>query len=225
MEVNKISSKTWTIIILIIIIIVLLVIPFEKLKPSIIGAVVSRVFVYGMSMNATCNASLVEGWNLISSPCLGSNGSVSTVLSSIEGSYVSIHSYDETDTEDPWKSYNPSLSSQFAQDLSNISRKKGYWIKMGNNGSLIISGTRIWPEFIYLRRGWNLVGYTNNNSENITDALSSISGAYNIIWAYNASSASYIYYNPALGTGTLAEIRPYWGYWINMSVDANWRVI
>jgi len=225
MKVNRnISSKTWTIIILIIIISLILLVPFEKLQPAIIGAVVSKVFVYGMSINATCNISLVEGWNLISTPCLGSNSSLLAVLSPIEGNYISIHAYNESDTKDPWKSYNPNLPTQVVQDLSDISREKGYWINMEANYSLFINGTRIWPAFISLEEGWNLVGYTNNNTKNTTNVLSSISGAYTIIWAYNASDASYVFYNPSLGTGTLTEIKPYWGYWINMSSDANWRI-
>ena len=107
---RQISSRTLLIIILIAIIILLFIIPLEKMvgKPSILGAVVSKV--------------------LVSTSCVPQNTSVDFVLASISGNYSSIHTYNASVELDYWKAYDPSMPSWVVQDLDSISEKKGYWI-------------------------------------------------------------------------------------------------
>jgi len=218
----RLSGRSILIILLLVFVILLLVVPFEKIrgKPSILGAMVARVFVKPSAINTTCNVDLVGGWNLMSVACASDNSSLSNVLKSIDGMYVSIHGYNSSDVADPWKSYNPNMPEWVVQDLFIISEKSGYWINMNSSGMLSVNGTiTTSPHKISLIRGWNLIGYPSENSKEPSDAFSSIAGSYSIAWAYNASEQEYLYYNPYLDTGTLTMIIPGLGYWINMTED------
>ena len=225
MKLNKLSDKTLVIISLIAIISLILLIPFESIvgKPSIIGAMVASVFVSSLETNNTCNIDMVEGWNLISFACKPDNSSVGSMLSPINGNYTSIHTYNASDDADNWKSYNPNVPSWVLQDISTINDKSGYWIKMDNNSILNVTGTISSPNSINLMQGWNLISYPSDSSKSPSDAFSGISNSYSIVWAYNASEDSYLYYSPSLGSGTLTDITPDRGYWINMTTgDTLW---
>ncbi len=223
---RQISSRTLLIIILIAIIILLFIIPLEKMvgKPSILGAVVSKVFVRSLASNQTCSIDLAEGWNLVSTSCVPQNTSVDFVLASISGNYSSIHTYNASVELDYWKAYDPSMPSWVVQDLDSISEKKGYWIKVTGQDILVVNGTVSVPTSVSLENGWNLVGYPASTAKTPADAFSSISGSYSIVWAYNTSESTYYYYNPSLGSGTLGQISPNRGYWINMTEDDTWWV-
>jgi hypothetical protein len=221
----SISKHSKLIIFLFVLILFALALPFEELffHPTITGEVIAKTFVSGTEFNKTCNISLNQGWNLISTTCLKTNHSIESTFLSIENNYTSIHAYDLLDTNDPWKSYNPNLPSLVVQDLVNISREKGYWINMDNNSLLVINGTFSWPGYIPLNTGWNLVGYiSSEENKDIKDAISNINSSLTMVWAYNSSSSSFIYYNPALDTGTLSSAILHYGYWINMTSDAIW---
>lgn len=218
---TKISSKALIIIGLIILILLLIFVPFKEFlsKPSISGATTAKAFIKPLEFNNTCNIGLINGWNLVSIACIPYDTSIASVMSSINNNYSSIHTYDVIDTADHWKSYSPDMPIWVIQDISDISSEKGYWIKMNNDSFLTVPGTIISPATLTLIKGWNLIGYPSDSSAGPPDAFSSIIGSYSIVWAYNASAASYLYYNPNLGMGTLTEISPNRGYWINMTQD------
>lgn len=224
---KKINKRTKLIIVLIVLIALMGVLPIKDIimEPSIIGHTIARVFVKGLETDYNCTAVFMDGWNLISIPCLADNTSTKSVLSSIEGNYSSIHTYDVNDYSDHWKAYNPDLPSWVINDLVYINEKKGYWINMKNQSSFYLECTLIQPDEVPLVKGWNLMGYPANNSKEITSALSPIQGSYAIIWLYNASDSKYYYYNVSESNGTLHEVRPYYGYWINMSKADNLFVI
>ena len=87
---------------------------------------------------------------------------------------------------------------------------------------LNVSGTIPESTDIELWSGWNLIGYNSLNPQTITDALSSINGNYNIVWAYNASDSidHWKKYDPNTPFGNdLANMEPGKGYWILMTTD------
>ncbi len=215
---TKLTKKTKLMIGLIVLIGLTVVLPIKEImtEPSIIGYTIAKVFVKGMEINYNCSVVFMEGWNLVSIPCLADNTSTEFVLSSIEGNYSSIHTYNINDYSDHWKAYNPNLPSWVINDLVQINEKKGYWINMKNQSSFYLNGTLMQPNMIPLAIGWNLIGYPTNNSKEITSALNPISGSYEIIWLYNATNGNYYYYNASSGNGTLNEMKIYYGYWIKM---------
>ena len=75
---------------------------------------------------------------------------------------------------------------------------------------------------IQLSVGWNLIGYNSLYSQPIADALSSISGNYSIVWAYNASDTTdhWKKYDPGVPFGNdLINMEPGRGYWIMMTSE------
>ncbi|MBW2974266.1 hypothetical protein KY366_00980 [Candidatus Woesearchaeota archaeon] len=227
MKLNRLSLKRWIVIILVVLIVLASVLPLEMLagKVSILGAAVAKVFIKSLDMNTTCNLTMVEGWNLVTFACIPSDKTPGSMLDPIYGDYASIHNYDASDDSDHWKAYNPSLPSWVVQDITLISEKKGYWVNVENDCNLSIRGTIKYPNMINVVRGWNLIGYPLNASKSPSDAFSYINGSYSIVWTYNTTEDAYLYYNPYLGSGTLTEITPVKGYWINMTEDDTLWVI
>jgi len=193
---------------------------------GITGAAVTRtsLTIKSFKFNHTCAIELHEGWNLMSIPCVPQNTSLVKITENI--SYSEIHSYDANASLDKWKSYNPSLPSWVVQDLHNISQKKGYWIKMDNNDTLVIGGYIEIPTETQIRAGWNLVGFPINSSKEAGATLTTMGNKYSSVHAYNATDYDdhwKVYYrsqDPDLND--LKRIEPYWGYWVNADEPCSW---
>ncbi len=213
------STQKNVIVTLIVLIILVAVLPIKEifLSPTITGMLISKTYIKGQQVNQSCSTTISRGWNLVSFPCLADNTSADHVLSSINSNYTSIFSYDEEDAIDPWKSYNPNIPSWVVNDLEDIGEKKGYWIYMKNESTYRLNGTLTSPNTLTLTEGWNLMGYPSSSLKDITDALSTISGSYTVIWFYNSTNDQYYYYNVTEANGTFDKMIPYYGYWINMS--------
>ena len=163
---------------------------------------------------------LYIGWNLISLPLMPEDTGISPLLSSINGNYSIVWEYNASDTSDHWKKYDPGVP--FGNDLTNMEPGKGYWILMTSDNTLPISGTVPESTDIDLKISWNLVGYNSLDSQPIADALSSISGNYSIVWAYNASDTTdhWKKYDSGVPFGNdLINMEPGRGYWIMMTSD------
>jgi hypothetical protein len=78
---------------------------------------------------------LCKGWNLVGYPSVVSRP-VATALSSIDGLYSLVRQYKASDTEDPWKVYNPSAPPQLS-DLNNLEPGYGYWIYITEESALL----------------------------------------------------------------------------------------
>lgn len=168
----------------------------------------------------TCSIQIHTGWNLISIPLVPGDINTASVLPPISGNYSIIWEYNASDTTDHWKKYEP--SAPFGNDLTEMEPGKGYWILMTSDNTLSITGTV--PELtdIDLKTGWNLIGYNSLDSQPITDARSSITGNYDIIWEYNASDTidHWKKYDPNAPFGNdLTDMEPGKGYWILMNSD------
>jgi len=219
MKVYKISDRTLVILTLLVLILFIGLIPVERIvgRPSIIGAMVAKVFVRSLETNNSCTVNLFAGWNLVGIPCKPNDQSIGSALNSISGNYTSIHTYNASEDMDHWKSYNPNMPGWVIQDLSVISEKSGYWIKIDDDSVLNVNGTITSPNSIELVQGWNLIGYPSSTTKIPSDAFSTISGSYSIVWTYNTSQDAYLYYSPTFGTNTLTSIDTNRGYWINMT--------
>ena len=93
---------------------------------------------------------------------------------------------------------------------------------MTSDNALNISGTVPESTDINLKAGWNLIGYNSLESQPIIDVLSSITGNYSIVWAYDASDTTdhWKKYDPSAPFGNdLANMEVGKGYWIMMNTD------
>ena len=67
--------------------------------------------------------------------------------------------------------------------------------------------------------GWNLIGYPWRAPLPPQEALASIDSSYDIVYAWDPASSSWLSYAPGLGHGTLKEMNPGQGYWLHASRD------
>jgi len=151
---------------------------------------------------------------------------ISDVLASIQGQYAIVWAYNASDTADPWKSYIPG-APEGLNDLGGIVPGQGYWIKMSStSATLSVSGIPMASTQIPLVEGWNLVGYPSRESQNVSEALSSIQDKYQIVWMYNVSDTQDLWkrYMPGAPGNDLDEMKPRCGYWIKMSEAATLTV-
>jgi len=167
------------------------------------------------------------GWNLVSVPRHLGDTSVTAVLSNIEGQYDLVYAYDASDTADPWKKYNTAAPS-FLNDLTDIDETMGLWIRATEAVTLTVSGSVPSSTDISLYTGWNLVGYPSQTTRTVAEALASIEGKYDLVYAYDAWDAEdpWKKYNTAAPPflNDLTEIGPTWGYWIRVSEDCTWTL-
>lgn len=172
-------------------------------------------FIFGSQpAMASYEINLAIGWNLVSLPEQPTNTDIAEVTSSIHGKYKSIWAY----VNGSWKVYDP--NNPGFSDLTSMEAGKGYWFNMSEDSTLSGSGSTP-SSSISLNAGWNLIGFNNNTSVAIADALQSISGKYASIWAYiDKSWRVYDPNNP--GFSDLTTIDPGIGYWISATESCQW---
>jgi hypothetical protein len=195
------------------------------------------------TISKNCSVELYPGWNLVSFYCLGMFNPRSLVLSTIEDEYRFIFEYVAEDSSDPWKSYNPNLPNWTVQQLNYMDRISGYWIFMNSEANFSYSGVYS-NSVIPLYAGWNLVGYTNTESQNITLMLNGVpftvvktyhktlsnmsvydnqtNTTYNILY-YSGPDIWLIHVNGA-PSNNLTQFNTYKGYWINVSSNSQWNI-
>jgi len=146
------------------------------------------------------------GWNLIGLNVEPFDLSAENAFSSINDKLIQVK--DET------HSYDPNLPG-FLNTLNTIENGKGYWIKLSQSAQLMQRGRIITLASmqIQLYEGWNLISFPAQYSQNIEQALISISDK--IIQVKNINQS----YDPALPSflNTLHELTPGEGYWIKVN--------
>ena len=152
------------------------------------------------------NIPLIVGWNLISMPNQPADTSVASVLTSIDGKYTSVWTYDTA--ADTWyKYYTPATGLDFLNDLTEILPGKGYWVVTDQNATLTVIAPVAPATTVSLSVGWNLVGLKKEIGAAITTAMASINGKYTSIWSYDTGADNwYKYYTPATGLDFLNDM-------------------
>ncbi len=165
---------------------------------------------------------LAPGWNLVSVPFVPLHNTLPAALSSIEGSYSAVLAYDvATET---WLRYSPNGPAML-NNLTSITPRRGYWILMTREASLYLSGEPLTPSSIALKAGWNLVGYPGQNPLPATEALASIAGKYDCVYAYeNSADPQWRTYIVDSVANSLDHMVPGVGYWILATTDCTWVV-
>lgn len=157
--------------------------------------------------------SLDSGWNMISLPLIPDNTDIEVVLSSIEGNYYSVMTYNP---DRGWLTY---LSGEPGNGLTEIEMGIGYWIYMNSNDILTITGTLPSSTTTPVYVGWNLAGYPSVYTRPVADALSSIEGNYNSVSTY--FQGGWLTYIPGEPVNDLTEIKSGMGYWVDMKSNDN----
>jgi hypothetical protein len=146
------------------------------------------------------------GWNLIGLNVEPFDLSAENAFSSINDKLIQVK--DET------RSYDPNLPG-FLNTLDTIENGKGYWIKLSQPAQLMQRGSEISLASmqIPLNQGWNLISFPAQYTQDIEQALISISDK--IIQVKNINQS----YDPALPSflNTLHVLTPGEGYWIKVN--------
>ncbi len=171
----------------------------------------------------TAQLPLTTSWNLISIPLSPPNTAITQVLSSIVGRYDLVYAYNACDTTDPWKKFDPN-APPFVNDLANVGITQGLWVRAVTGTTLYVFGTVPGTITIQLCAGWNLIGYPSQNPVALPEALASIAGKYNLVYAYDASDAAdpWKKYDPTAPpfVNDLTQMRSGVGYWIRVTATA-----
>ena len=162
---------------------------------------------------------LHTGWNLISLPIMPNDSDVLDVMSSVDGNWNSVWSYETGN----WKRYDLTCPG-FLNDLTTMEPGKGYWIDMKSADTLSLSGSEPTVKSIPLVSGWNLVGYNSLSSKSTTEAMNSIDGNWNSVWSYeNGNWKRYDLTGPDF-LNDLTIMEPGKGYWIDMKLSDTWSL-
>jgi len=163
-----------------------------------------------------CTFLLKEGWNMVGLSCHPVSPNPKRLVADSNNEIASIHKYDSSDPEDPWKVYKPGLPDWVEMDLKSVDRYNGYWIYSQHDTMVNFSGTLRIPTLILLDPGWQFVGYPQLESRNITNVLASIAGAYSIVYGYNETTSDWKVYSPQLNHSTFQWMKPHEAFWVNM---------
>ena len=168
------------------------------------------------------NITLAAGWNLISLYLQPIDARFSSVLSSIEGKYDSVWTYDAATGQ--WHRYTVG-APPFLNDLGEMESGVGYWIMMNQPATLIVQGTPP-SKAISLRTGWNLIGYNSQTPMSIEDYLLTVGDNCDSIWTYNSEIGEWLRYdaNAPAFLNNLGSLQPGSSYWIEANQDFVWDI-
>jgi len=150
---------------------------------------------------------LYAGWNLVSLPLVPRDNSTSSVLASVCQNVTDVYKYNAT-------------SKQF-EVTDTMDPGEGYFVYVTENCEWNYTGESAYTSIDEsLKHGLNMPGWLNC-SMSITDALSSISGDYNYVARWNATSQRYEVYDPKAPAvfNDFDTMEPGEGYWIAAKKD------
>jgi hypothetical protein len=160
---------------------------------------------------------LKNGWNLISLPAEPSSTEPGAALSSIGGKYSVVYSFNTAAN-----TYQRFIPGDASNTLTELHSGIGYWIFMTQSATLDVSGSAP-RSSVNLLVGWNLVGHLSTQDMPIQDALQSINGKYNAVYAFDTVKNEYVGYIPG-SSSPLTEIEVGRGYWIHATQAATWTI-
>ncbi len=179
------------------------------------------VVIVGENPLVTFNLTLVPGWNGISLPIEPENNSVEAIFGNISNMTEVLY----------YKSWEMAAFGNPSAYISarTLELDKEYHVNFtGNqNTTITITGRRVCEPCcinrVMLHHGVNAVGWTSLRTINITDALSSIEGSYDIV--RTIGPGHYLYYVPSFGPSQFNTIEPGRGYqiYVNATEPLLWQ--
>jgi len=167
---------------------------------------------------------LEEGWNLFSLPLMPDDSSVEVVLADVMENVEIVWGY----KDDAWSSYLPAVPE--FKTLTDMVDGEGYWVKMTAEDTVTVSGVElpgpgILPPVYDVYEGWNLIGFKEVDSMEVTENLAYFTTIPKLV---RDSSVCYSWdatlqeYEMAYIAGTqLIAFDPGQGYWLYLTEDAN----
>ena len=198
----------------------------QEFSPETYNDITGNMVTVGTTVNITpgiiynCSVPVVTGMNLVSFNCIGTLQSITTVIndfSNLEG----IFGYDPS-SSDPWKAYKVDKPAWTVNDLSTLSKSQGYWLKANGSDTFIFSGVLSFSNDISLIAGYQLVGYPDNETENITITFENTSVSK--VVGHNAGTTTFLIYVPNGSGNTLEYAEEAKGYWVNGTTSETWVV-
>ncbi|MFQ6093102.1 MAG: FlgD immunoglobulin-like domain containing protein [bacterium] len=131
------------------------------------------------------NVPLNQGWNLISFNLASPDSLVDSVVATILDHLIVVRGFDLLGLDhgqgaNGGLTYDPGLPPAFSS-LKWMGCRYGYWVKVSQACTLVVCGNRCrCDEPVALNRGWNLVGYLPEESNQVATALDSLLGGENI---------------------------------------------
>jgi hypothetical protein len=133
------------------------------------------------------------------------------VLQTLGTNYVTIQGYHAGKSR-PWLHWHRNKPHYF-NSVIEMDHKQAYYIDMTVSDHLVTVG-KVAPETqINLKSGWNLVGYPCLTDQLRDDALSSISGNYNMVERFDTTKDKEVRLTPS------DYMEPGVGYWIHATAD------
>ncbi|UCE36236.1 MAG: right-handed parallel beta-helix repeat-containing protein [Thermoplasmata archaeon] len=161
-------------------------------------------------------SSLDSGWNMISVPLVQSDTSRETVLQTLGNNYATVQGYHAGKSR-PWLHWHRWKPNYF-NDVIEIDHTRGYYIDMIVADHLVTVGKVASEVQISLKSGWNLVGNPCLTAQLRDDALSSISGQYNMVERFDTTKDKEVRL-----TGS-DYMDPGDGFWIHATETCTWVV-
>ena len=158
------------------------------------------------------NIPLSDGWNLVSWNVDTPNDSTEVILSEIISNVHVVLGYEQGGlTYDPAL---PHFSSLLVMD-----HLHGYWIKMDNPDTLIVTGFpfNFKQTPIYCESGWNLVSYLPEDPDSVSHALTTIIDKATRVYGFK--NEAFIYDPDLPQFSTLHILSETSGYWVNLTED------
>ena len=93
--------------------------------------------------------------------------------------------------------------------------------------TLVVLGTPLGSTNQGLCRGWNMVAYPAAESRDVAQALSSISGYYTAVYAYEGGTSNpwkHFFVDAPPWANDLSQFEPGYGYWVRVSEDCTLTV-
>jgi hypothetical protein len=186
------------------------------------GAAMTLDIRIGSDPVSETSINLAYGWNMISLCLQPLDTQRSSVMSSVEGKYDSIWTYDAA--QSIWLKYDVD-GPPFLNNLYGMESGMGYMVMMNQPGTLIVQGTTP-AGWISLKTGQNLVGYNFQTPISIDNCLSAAEGRISSIRTYDPQGNRWIKCNvhapPFLND--LEFLEPGKGYWIDAKEDFIWNM-
>ncbi|UCF08079.1 MAG: hypothetical protein JSW28_10650 [Thermoplasmata archaeon] len=170
---------------------------------------------------------LYKGWNMISLPLNQSTTDLEAIFAGVD--YIAVQCHNTSDNNNPWRLYHKDKGD--LNDLSEVDKTMGIWIKMASNDILFLTGNPPDPTDIPLKKGWNYVGYPSLtprvSGRDPGQAFETIYDYVDMVQYYNTSDAldHWKEWDPgSFSLDDLTEIVPGYGLWIHVTGDCTWIV-
>jgi hypothetical protein len=155
---------------------------------------------------------LAPGKHLLSIPFNLNDTNVSDILQTVN--FNTAWYYNNTDSLDPWKSYNPLKPNN---DLTTANHTMALWVVVMESSNFTVAGVVPKTTTIELKEGWNFVGYPSFAERTVADTLSGINYERVVGYSPLLPQNLMIYSDSDL-------MIPGYGYWIKVSADALWTL-